>query len=170
MTRTTAIAATLLLIVACCMPTDARVRTTRRGLKKQSTTAVTPAVDTISCDTITAPTDTMLTLSGFEKKLRSAKESMFVTNNTTSTVVAITFTIEYTDSRGRQLHKREVKVGCDIPSGETRQVLFTSWDRQNSFYYYRSSKPRRADGTPFKTTCRIDTIVTSQSSAQPKQQ
>lgn len=84
---------------------------------------------------------------------------MFVTNHTGRQIDGVTFTIDYFDLSGRKLHSRTLTVRTTIPAGETRQVSFRTWDRQQSFYYRLSSKPRRADGTPFEVAVKIRSAI-----------
>lgn len=84
-----------------------------------------------------------IVFSGFDKKKSSAKESFFITNNTDRTLTSVTLYIEYLTLDGRQLHKKYVKLSCNIPAGETRKVDNESWDKQHSFYYHASeAKPK----------------------------
>ena len=89
--------------------------------------------------------------------LYSLYETMFLTNNSSNDLVGIYFTIEYIDRAGRQLNKSKRSLHVDIPAGETRQVRWSSWDRQQSFFYVGSRKPRiRATG--FDIKCRVDSV------------
>lgn len=121
------------------------------------------ADDPVAVATI-APTDSVVaaaagafTVSGYDKPLRSRKESMFVTSRGGADVTALRFTVGYTDMDGRQLHRRSLWVDADIPSGQTRRVAFPSWDGQLTFYYYRS-RPSRASGAPYKVAVSIDSV------------
>jgi len=96
---------------------------------------------------------------GFDKPLRSSYETVFVTNQSGQNIIGIIFECEYMDMSGRQLHKRVVNVKCDIPSGQTRQLRFKSWDHQQAFHYELSPKPRRANGTAFKVKCQCMAII-----------
>lgn len=145
---------TLLLGVAAVTSSQTQ-RTTRKGLRPATTDAVTNGRATVSCDTVFSSATDSLRISGFDKPLRSSRESMFITNNSHSTVTKIRLAIRYSDSRGRELHSRECTVDCMIPAGATRQVTIKTWDLQQSFYYRRSARPRRADATPFDVTCDI---------------
>lgn len=117
-------------------------RTTMRGLKVKP---LPPAAR----DTLHAHTGAV-TLSGYEKPLRSSTETMLVTSLLDSATVAeINVRLDYTDTQGRMLHSREVTLTVDIPPGETRQAAFPSWDRQHTYYYRLNQAPQRAQGTPF---------------------
>ncbi len=136
-----AIIATLLLALP--MMPD-RHRTTRRNLHRTTAVAATGAV----ADTV-VPSSGMVALSGYDKPLRSSRESIFATNRSRRTISAITLRIDYLDPHQRQLHSREVTVPIVIPPGETRQLTFRSWDRQNAFYYHLTGKPRTTAGSPY---------------------
>lgn len=90
-----------------------------------------------------------IAFSGYDKTQRSAVESFFITNNTDRTMTGITMYIDYRMPDGRQLHKRFVRLVCDIPPGETRKADIESWDRQRTFYYELSEPPRKG-GTPYR--------------------
>lgn len=93
---------------------------------------------------------------GFDKPQGSDTESFFITNETNRTMTAVTLYIEYLTPDGRQLHKKFLRLSCDIPPGETRKADIRSWDRQNSFYFIKS-RPGRNPGNPFDV--RFDPIA-----------
>ncbi len=127
-------------------------KTTRRGLK------VAPAKETVvKSDTLDlfVPSPGMIRLSGYDKPLRSTKESIFVTNASRRTLRFIDLEITYFDESGRQMHKRNIKLSVNIPGGETRQLTFPSWDKQRNLYYVRSGKPRISDGTPYSISAKV---------------
>lgn len=121
-----------------------RHRTTRRNLHR---TDPTPN-RTAEADTI-VPSSGMVILSGYDKPLRSSRESIFVTNRSRRAISAITLRIVYSDTKERQLHSRDITIATHIPPGETRQLTFSSWDRQHAFYFHLTGKPRTADGSPY---------------------
>lgn len=139
----------LIVIFAACLsafwPSMAQ-RTTRPGLKLgQSLTAPAPSPsDTISASAIR--------ISGYEKTLKSAKESLLCTNLGADTISAIEITIEYLDTQGRQIHKRDVRLNpaSPLPPGQTRMLEFKSWDSQR-VWHYRLSPPSSPKGqaTPY---------------------
>ena len=107
---------------------------------------VTPGVET-------------LRVSGYDKPLRSRRETFFVTNHAESEAVRLALTIEYLDASGRQLHKRSAAVDCEIPAGETRNLSLPSWDKQQSFYYTHSTVPTRTEqATPYDVRISVDTL------------
>ncbi len=99
-----------------------------------------------------------IAFSGFDKPQNSSRESFFITNNTDRHMTGLTLYVEYLTEDGRQLHKRFLRLSCDIPAGETRQATVESWDRQHSFRYTLSAAPARSahPATPF--TVRFDPV------------
>lgn len=111
-------------------------------------------------DTIVADSGTVR-FSGYEKILRTTKETVFVTNLLEDKgVEAVFFTITYTDNAGRLLHKRRVTARQEIPAGETRKIDFPTWDRQMTFYYTGSPRPR-VSAIPYDVAIEPDTILLS---------
>ncbi len=85
---------------------------------------------------------------GFDKTIASTMESFFISNGLNEDIKGIEIQITYFDMQGRQLHKRNVNIVCDIPAGETKRTDTKSWDTQKSFYFHQSVKPKR-QATPF---------------------
>ena len=100
-------------------------------------------------------TISQIAFSGFDKPGSSSMESFFITNRTDRTMSGVSLYIEYLTSDGRQLHKRYVKLDCNIPAGETRKCDIKSWDTQRSFHYELSAASRRS--SPF--TVRFDPVA-----------
>lgn len=102
-----------------------------------------------ACQTCNSGYDmSQVAFTGYDKPLSSDVESFFVTNNTDCILKSVSLDIEYLTLDSLQLHKRFIRLEVDVPPSETRLVSFKSWDKQNSFYYYLSAKPRR-QATPF---------------------
>lgn len=117
-----------------------------------------PAETAAVFDTI--PGDTLVTLSGYEKTLRSTSESLLITNLRTDTIAGIGITIVYLDTQGRQLHKRPVSIPTEVPPAETRMAAFESWDKQKVWYYALSAPARpSAPATPYSVNVSIDYIL-----------
>lgn len=112
--------------------------------------------DTVATATLSpAP----LQFSGYDKTLRANRETLFITNGSqTLHVGGVFFTIEYLDTQGRQLHRRKVRQHVDLPPGQTRRIDFPSWDRQCSFYYRGSTRPRTS-AIPYTVRLRPDTLL-----------
>ncbi len=127
---------------------DARTVTTRRNLEVRQD--IEDASDMRLNDTIFSPGDSLVVV-GYDKLLRSARETFFVVNNSSCHLKAISLTLTYYDMKGRMLHSRTAEIECNIPGGETRQLSLPSWDVQQLFYFYASPAPRRA-ATPYKVT------------------
>lgn len=111
-----------------------RKRSTTRKIVDREIPAAQP--DSIPADTAS------IRFSGYDKPLRATKETVFVTNNSPRPICAVSFTSQYVDTSGRQLHLVSRKINVDIPAGETRRIDYRSWDVQNSFYYIGSRRPR----------------------------
>lgn len=95
--------------------------------------------------------------SGYEKTLRSTRETVFVTNLSSREMEGVIFTITYKDASGRQLHQARRVAHVGIPVGETRRVDFPSWDKQFTFYYVGSPRPR-VSSIPYDVEIRPDTL------------
>lgn len=85
---------------------------------------------------------------GFDKTINSTNESFFISNGLKGPLTGMDVQITYYDMKGRQLHKRNVRIDTAIPAGETIRTDIKSWDSQKSFYFHKSAKPRR-QATPF---------------------
>ncbi|MCM1068132.1 MAG: FxLYD domain-containing protein [Muribaculaceae bacterium] len=135
-------------------------RTTRRSLAVADTAASeTAASDARKLDTIAAPAPHTVDVNGYDKPLRSRRETFFVTNNSDKDVRAIALTITYYDTKNRMLHSASHHVDTDIPARQTRQLSLSSWDKQFAFFYQRSAVPQRAtQATPFDVKISIDTL------------
>lgn len=129
-------------------------RTTRKGLK-----ASTESISQNAPDTLRHDLSRMIKIAGYDKPLKSALETMFVSNLTDGTISWVQLELEYRDIHGRMLHSRTIGIDCDIPPESTRQISVRSWDRQQSFYYRRSTKPRLASATPYDVTCSVKGLV-----------
>lgn len=131
-------------------------KTTRTGLRPVQKPAESPIRDTVAVSA-----DSVLDIVGYDKPLRSRKESLFITNRSGRHLEKAELLLNYRDMEGRQLHQVTRWVECDIPAGETRQVTFPSWDTQLSFYYHLSRPPRSGSVTPFDVTCRPLRLILS---------
>lgn len=154
-----AIRITALLLIALAFSAAAQ-RTTRRGLRVADTPEAEAA---IIADTLHTPLPDSIKISGYDKPLRSSYETMFVTNTTDRHITGLRIQLDYYDTAGNILHSRRCDVAVDIPPATTRQISLRSWDRQNSFYYRLSARPRKADATPYDVRCSILYLLTSHS-------
>lgn len=146
----------LIAILAVLLPATAQ-RTMRRDLKAKPT--ATAATADARLDTVVSPEAHTVEFNGYDKPLRSRRESFFVTNNGRIDVAAIAFTVSYFDLQQRLLHRQSRNIAVDIPAGETRQLNFPSWDLQQSFYYRLSTAPERvAQATPYDISVAVDTL------------
>lgn len=92
---------------------------------------------------------------GFDKPGSSSTESFFITNLSDRTMKGVNLYVEYLTPDGRQLHKRFLKLSCDIPPHETRKADIKSWDTQRSFHYEKSQPSKHS--SPF--TVRFDPVA-----------
>lgn len=149
------IVSTIMLLLSIANTADIMAqRTTRRGLRVESHKENTTQIDTVAIN----PSSRKIIISGYDKPLKSSKETFFITNNTTNNILGLRVSLEYIDAKGRTLHKRDHHLNINIPVGETRQAAIKSWDVQRSFYYKLSSKPRKADATPYDVNYQIISI------------
>ena len=148
---------TAIAMLLCPATLSKRTRTTRHTPKvavAPDSTVIRTVADSI--------VEEAVTLSGYEKTLRSRIETLYAANSLENdTIFSLSVEIEYPDMRGRQLHRRIVEIACEIPPGQRRQLSFTSWDRQFVMYYHLSAPTRTsAQATPYdvKLTPRTVTI------------
>lgn len=129
-------------------------RTTRTGINGRSATAEA-VVEPV--DSFAIPDSADVLLYGYDKPLRSRTETVFIANNTEHDIKAVSITTQYLDSKGRQFHQSHRRIAVDIPAGETRKVDYPSWDKQQSFYYVGSKRPR-SSASPYSVAQSVDTI------------
>lgn len=137
---------------------QARKRRSTRGNIGQRAVAETRGA--LPADSFIIPDSAQLSLYGYDKPLRSRRETLFISNNTGHDINAVSLSIQYIDSKGRRFHDVSRRVRADIPAGSTRCVDFPSWDTQQSFYYVGSRRPRSA-GTPYDVRISADTVFVS---------
>lgn len=128
---------------------DADTRTTRGKLKaavKDNTEINIEDVDTLQV----IPADSLF-ISGYDKALRSGRESLRVANRYSRRVSGVVIDIVYRGADGGDmLHARRLRLGCDIPPGETRQLEWSAWDKQNRYYYHGTRvTPRSVKAVPY---------------------
>lgn len=143
---------TMVLAVAAVLPAGMSAqRTTRPHLKTAA------SVPTVSYDTIfTASDSTAFGFNGYEKTLRSSRESFFITNRTDSLIDCLTVELTYYDMQGRMLDRRTADIDLTIAPGETRKADIRSWDTQKVMYYHRSPTPRASSqATPYRLKIRL---------------
>lgn len=135
-------------------------RTTRRGLKPISPGRPHNTTQTLRLDTICNHNDcASIRLSGYDKPLRSRTASMHATNQSTDTIYGFVVDANYTDAHSNQLHAEILSIAAVIPPGQTRLVHMTAWDKQQSYYYHKSAKPKRTLYSPYHATMRIKAII-----------
>lgn len=143
------IAVTALLSIAATATGQNRQQTTRPKAARTAQEASNRR------DTLPPAFADSLMLAGYDKPLRSRRESLFVTNRTSWRLTRLRLVITYLDTDGRQLHEREVEAAADIPAGATRQITFPSWDRQLAFVYIHSEQPLRARAIPYSVKVKV---------------
>ena len=146
------------IAAAACVSVPAQRRTSlNRKLKPvPAAPAPTDAAYASRLDSVAATAD-MVRFSGYEKTLRSTRETLFVSNLCESEIEGMVFTITYLDSSGRQLHEVRRVIHTSVPPGETRRIDFPSWDRQLTFYYSGSPRPR-VPAIPYDIKLTPDTL------------
>lgn len=90
-----------------------------------------------------------VSFTGYDKTLKSRKESFLIVNHSAGDIKKIGIRITYLDMKDRMLHSRDTNVACFVPSGETRKGDISSWDLQNTYFYYLGPEPRSV-ATPYK--------------------
>lgn len=131
-------------------------KTTRKGLRAVAETPENARTETTASDTIVPDSSACpISVAGYDKPLRSSRETFFITNRTPHDILGLRMRIEYSDIHGRTLHQRELFIPIDLPSGATRQASVKSWDVQKSFHYRLSPKPKRSDGTAYDVKCSV---------------
>ena len=145
----------LVLILLCINPLDARTRTTRKNLRSMEVPVVAlEANDDLLPDSLVQLDPNAVTLKGFSKRASDSKESFFITNNTRQRMSAVRLLLRYTTMNGEMLTQRTVTVPVDLKPSETKLVSIKSFDVQRLFYYYAGPQPRKS-ATPFKVAFRL---------------
>lgn len=142
------------MVAACMLSVFAdRVRTTRGRLKVSTVAAESSRRGS------TRPAEKgEVAFYGYEKAANANRETLFIKNLTDSTVVRVCFTIDYSDTSSRQIHRRAASVDVEIPSGEVRRIDIPSWDSQKSYYYVKGPRPRKS-ATPYDVAVTADSIA-----------
>lgn len=152
-------------IIQCCLLLAALVgvaaygqRTIRPGKMKREQSDASVAAARQSTGWL-VPDSGAVTVSGFAKPLSSLYESMYVTNNSDSTMTALKLSLDYRDTSGRQLHQRSDTATVMLPPGETRRIELRSFDRQQTCCYVNSVRPRsRSRQTLFTVRVHVDSV------------
>ena len=152
------------LLLAAALSLTARAdnsSTLRRGALQPSTdvtiTSPRPAApqQPLMTDSIAIFLPDSLSFKNFDKTASSSQESFFITNDTPWHLSRVVLGIRYLRAdTDETLHERTATIDIDIPAGATRQAVIKSFDRQHSYYYYRSQQPRKA-ATAFKVVFKV---------------
>lgn len=133
-----------------------KVSTTRKHLKAASShnsTTCTPSF------TITPPLcDSLVRLCGYDKTANANVETIFISNLSTDTLSSISFTIKYLDNHNREIHRRNVAQQVEVLPSTTHKIDIPTWDRQHTYYYRHSAKPRKP-ATPYSISTTIDSLT-----------
>lgn len=147
-------------LITSALPLGGKVVTTRKHLKVAPEYRCNADKSTAPYDTLRGSTCGLVRLSGFDKPLRSGKETLFITNHTDRRMSGVILLCRYYDLKGRDLHQRTVTAKCDIPPEATCQVSFKSWDTQGAFYYKLSPNTRKASGAAFDVKISVVALIT----------
>ena len=112
-----------------------------------------------AADTLREPAREAVELSGYDKPLRSSRETFLLTNHTGRPIDRMAVTISYYDINGRQLHERCDTLPVSVPSEATRLVRLATWDTQRSYYYHLGQRPRTSNVTPYTIRARIGFVT-----------
>lgn len=140
-------------------------RTTRRNLHASIAAAdarsAAADADLPALRVIKAPDAADVSVRGYDKPLRSRRETFFVTNNLKKeNLRRLYMSFTYLDASGRMLHSEQRELDCDLPPAETRQFNVPSWDVQQNFYFVRSTVSNRAaQATPFDVKIIVDSVA-----------
>ena len=126
-------------------------RTTRQHLNAAVQAGQAASIPDIRADTIKGEDLACFTVTGYEKPLRSTRETLMLHAAADAPAInAILLILDYSDMSGRQLHSRTLAVPTDVAAGQTRMLTFRSWDVNKVFYYHLNRPPRTsAQGTPY---------------------
>ncbi len=121
----------------------------RRGLHQE---AVRDSLANVCPDTLTGDTAvTAVHLYGYDKPHNSRQESLFIKSELEAdTIREVTLSIEYMSVDGVPLHSRRVPLKCTLAPGASQRLHFVTWDKTNTFYYYRTPPARVRTLTPYK--------------------
>lgn len=151
----------LLLIISIVAIAD--TRTTRNRLKPSDVPSVDSITATELTDTLNAVSPDSILAEGYDKSLRSTRESFRVTNNCSKRLISIDVVAVYRDMEGTMLHSRRLKLDCQIAPGETRQLDFRAWDMQQRFYHHSTRiTPRSRKAIPYQVSLFIKNPVFAQ--------
>lgn len=145
----------VVLIALCVSTADARTKTTRKNLRSiEVPVAMMETDDGLLPDSLSGVDPNAVSLKGYNKRASDAKESFFITNNTSHRMSAVRLLLRYTTMQGELLTQRTVTVPVSLKPGETKLVEVKSFDVQRLFYFYAGPQPRK-QATPFKVAYRL---------------
>lgn len=151
------ITAALLLLIS--ISAEGQSRSANKSAKQKNRISLEMLDRQAPMNVVSENTDSLIELSGFDKPLNSNYETFFLRNNGSANLLRLWITLDYTSVDNTPLHSRKETVRTDIPADNSRQISIRTFDRQHSFYYYRSRIPRTEQGVaPFKVRITIDSI------------
>lgn len=149
----------LLLSIALIWSGASAQRTTRKGLKVDKTLVIESTI--ADKDSTSLEMAKQVKIYGYDKTLNSNYESFFIQNNSEHHISELELTLKYFDTLGNCIHQRNIKLKTDLPQHSTRQLYTSAWDKQKTFYYVNTRKPRRVKATPYDVEISISHISTS---------
>jgi len=148
MTLRNTVIITSLIAGLCIDIATAYTHTTRRGkLTLRSDYNTEMPIDISDYDSLSVDS---LSISGYDKPLRSLRETFFVHNNYSQILTSVSISFTYRSDDGLMLHSRAINIKCHIPPSETRQLAMTAWDRQYAYYFIDTRiKPQSKGAIPY---------------------
>lgn len=99
---------------------------------------------------------------GYAKRLSDSRESFILRNETHNYHISrVLLKLVYITEQGSVMHSREELIDCDIAPGMTQMIAIKSFDT-SKIYYYHTTPPQRASGTPYRVKydiLRYDIVV-----------
>lgn len=103
-----------------------------------------------------------VSMHGYSKKLRDAKESFILRNETCCYRISrVLLRIVYIDANGSKIAERDELIECDMAPGATQELEIKSFDKEKQYYYY-TTPPQRANGMAYMiqyNVLRYDVVV-----------
>lgn len=103
-----------------------------------------------------------VSMHGYTKRLSDNKESFILRNETHNYHISrVLLKLVYIAEQGTVVHSREELIDCDIAPGMTQMIAIKSFDT-SKIYYYHTTPPQRALGTPYRVKydiLRYDIVV-----------
>lgn len=141
-----------LAVMAVTLSAIADTKTTRRSLH-----AATESTELVAGSASLTPAADSIAVTDYDKPLRSSQETLFITNNSVTSLKMVSLEITYLTVNGEMLHRRAVNLPCEIPPGQTRQLAFRAWDRQQAYYHHSTRvTPRSPKAIPYRIEIKVE--------------